>query len=519
MMDVHAPRLQWVGPLPPRRTGIAAYCDDFLRAVDGLWGIDLFLEDGSNAPRLATVRDAGRRAPDPSKPTVIHLGNSEHHERGFQTALEIEGVVVLHDVVLHHAMLVRHLRQRSEAEYWRELRERYGEAGVAVGQQIIAGRPVENLQDYPLSERFIERARLVIVHSEHARREVERHVPGANVMRVPMGIPLPAELDRDTARRAIGIPSSQFLVASITHVNPHKRLPVVLRAIRRLVTRLPETRFVIAGSQSDSADMLREVRLLGLDQVVTCLGYVDDPTARLLAAAADACVNLRYPSTGETSASLLRLLGSGRPVLITDDGSGSEVPSHVALKIRPDEYEVDVIEAALFELANSESLRKEVGKAAREWVSREHSMGAAVDGYRRALRAACGIELPGMPDPIIPERLEVEPRGLAAEANRPRALASDVIGAALSELGLGPDLPIVRDAAEAIRELGLHRVRVRQAGVDECRPSAKLIERIRCPNCGGSVTAENARVSCKTCGSQYPLVNGAPDLRAGGRIR
>lgn len=506
-------RVQWVGPLPPRRTGIAGYCDDFLRAVDGLWDVDLFLESGSRLPKLSTIRDAGERCPDPALPTVIHLGNSEHHERAFQTALDLEGVIVLHDVVLHHAMLVRHLRTRSEADYWAELRRRYGSDGVAVGEQIVAGRPVEDLQDYPLSERYIERARMVIVHSEHARQQVMRHVPGAKVVRVPMGVPLPAEIGRDEARYALDIPESQFVVASITHVNPNKRIPVVLRAIRRLATRLPETRFIIAGSQSDSEDMRREVRLLGLEGIVSCLGYVDAVTARLLAAASDACVNLRYPSTGETSASLLRLLASGRPVLITDDGSGSEVPSSVAVKIKPDEFEVEIIEAALFELAGNESLRNEVGQAARAWVSREHSMGAAVDGYRHALQAAYDVELPGLPDPVVPEHLPRAKRG-RLQRRRPGTIAGEVVGEALSELGVGPDLPIVRDAAEAIHELGIERIRSRQSAGDAPCPTDRLIEKLACPHCGGGLRPADDELACHACGKRLRLVDGVPDFRA-----
>ncbi len=35
---------------------------------------------------------------------------------------------------------------------------------------------------------------------------------------------------------------------------------------------------------------------------------------------------LRHPTAGETSASLLRLLGAGRPTLVTATGSFAELP-------------------------------------------------------------------------------------------------------------------------------------------------------------------------------------------------
>ena len=52
----------------------------------------------------------------------------------------------------------------------------------------------------------------------------------------------------------------------------------------------------------------------------------------LYASAADICLNLRYPSAGETSATLLRLLAAGRAVMITDQVRELDFPDSVVAR-------------------------------------------------------------------------------------------------------------------------------------------------------------------------------------------
>ncbi|MEZ4571954.1 MAG: glycosyltransferase family 4 protein, partial [Thermomicrobiales bacterium] len=385
-------KIQWVGPAPPLRTGIAAYSADFFRAVDGRWNIDVMLEKGSGAGNYDSIRTTNTL--DPDVPTIIHIGNSEFHDRAYSAAHEISAVVVLHDVVLHHARAARMLRLGQSREYWRELQREYGAAGVDAGRALLAGRDLHDVEAFPLCESFVRNARVAVVHSEYAAQSILSRVPDANVRVVPMGIPIPAQIPRSEARNVLGISPSSFVIASVTHVNPNKRLPVVLRALRRLVARDSDVMLILAGTGTDDDALSVEIRMMGLQDNVRQLGYVDDTLARLVAASADACVNLRYPTTGETSASLLRLLGAGLPVLVSDAGTSGELPDGVGLKIPVDDFEVEMVTEVLWELAANCDFRTEAGKAARDFIVSHHSMVNEVDGYRAVLREAYEIYLP-----------------------------------------------------------------------------------------------------------------------------
>ena len=56
--------------------------------------------------------------------------------------------------------------------------------------------------------------------------------------------------------------------------------------------------------------------------------------------ATDLCLNLRYPTAGETSASLLRILAVGRPVVVSDYADFGDLPADLAVHIPPGEGEM-----------------------------------------------------------------------------------------------------------------------------------------------------------------------------------
>ncbi len=448
-------RVQFVTPLPPLASGIAQYSRDLLLAVSGQWPLNIVGEAGSESyPAFGT---SSLQTFKRGIPTIFQIGNSGFHRLAFQHARTESGILVLHDVVLHHGRAGELLRSRGGSSYLKLMRERYGNAGAEAVRDILAGRDIVDIGAFPLSEDYVERARVTVVHSEYARGLVEKVVPGAKVVVVPMGIPLPALVDQASARRALGLPEGAFVVASITHVNPFKRLPVVLRAMRRFIAREPNAILVVAGSVAPGIDLRRQVSLLNLDRNVRLLGYVTDDHARLVARAADACINLRYPSAGETSASLLRLLGAGRPVIVTDDAPMAEYPRNAVVPVPVDRFEDEMIAEVMFLLAQDERLRLEAGNAARAFIEQEHNLETTVLAYRAVVRKAFSIDLPK------PEGIELHEAPPADESNEPQVPHSRIDGTvadALSGLHLSGHDATIRTAAVALTDLKLHDLTV-----------------------------------------------------------
>ncbi|RIK47038.1 MAG: glycosyl transferase family 1 [Chloroflexi bacterium] len=516
-----APMLQYVSPLPPASTGIAQYSRDLLDAVDGVWNVDVYAEDGYSDPGWSTVRVRGRyrrRSIDPTVPTILHLGNSGFHELAYALARRRGAIIVLHDVVLHFGRLGEFLKHGRSSEYKREMFTRYGEEGARFAAQLLAGRRPESFVDFPLCEEFVERSAATVVHSDYARHLVERWVPGARVLRVPMGVPLPALVPRTDARAALNIPTEAFVVASITHVNPFKRLPVVLEAMRFVVRERPEAVLIIAGTVAPGIDLEAQISSLGLQRHVHSIGYVTDDHARLLARAADVAVNLRYPTAGETSASLLRLLGAGLPVLITDDGAADEFDSAGTIRIPVDIGEIESIASTLIRLAENRDERDELGERSRGFVVREHSMAAAVDGYRAVVEAVSGQLLPAVEEMTLDERIPAPPVAVGeqvyAEAIKPwDATVAD----ALIALRLDGHDETIRTVARHMADLRLDAAFSSDGNgesrmADDLPIRRELLEILACPACQSELELDGQRLVCTSCGRQYQIDNGIPIL-------
>jgi hypothetical protein len=164
----------------------------------------------------------------------------------------------------------------------------------------------------------------------------------------------------------------------------------VFRALRDLREIYPTLRYLLVGSVSPNYDVRAAVARAGLEQTVTVTGYVDRAAFEEYVAAADICVNLRHPTAGETSASLLRLLGAGRPTLVTSSGSFAELPAGVAAQVDPDASEGELIVAYCRLLLDGPDLAAALGAGAQAYVAREHTLDGAAAGYMRFLAARYG---------------------------------------------------------------------------------------------------------------------------------
>lgn len=393
-------RIAYASPVNPAPSGISDYSEELLPYLGQYAEIILYVDDRlrpSNTRMTAALevrpvgslpRDHARR---PYDAIVYHMGNSPVHS-GIWTALQRQpGVVVLHELVLHHFMLgyAANVLRNPEA-YASEAARRYGVEGQRVAQLMLRGRLSEAAFAMPLSEQVLETAIGLIAHSRYVLERASTLRPGLPMAQVPMGVPLPPQIPRAEARQRLGLPEDALILASFGHINPYKRLDAVLRALRILREQHPRLRYLLVGSSSPNYDVRAAVARAGLADLVSITGYVERSTFEDHLAAADICLNLRHPTAGETSASLLRLLGAGRPTLVTASGSFAELPPDVAAQVDLDASEGDLIVAYCHLLATRPDIAAALGANARAFVAREHTLQGAAAGYIRFLAACYG---------------------------------------------------------------------------------------------------------------------------------
>ena len=389
-------------------TGIADYSELLLTSLAQSDGDGITVEafcPPSVAPQSFPVRDPTmfpktfRR----SDRTMFHLGNSEHHDFLYPYLFDHPDILVLHDLVVHHARLnafmespklrdyradmgdtTKRARARVQLDAYRaEVAEAYPKNGAAIAEIAIRIGGGNLLYAYPLYEHLVRRSRLTLVHGTTARDEILERCPQSDVKRVRMGISPPDVVDREKARERLGLPDG-LLLASFGLVTPEKRIGTALRALARLRASGIDARYVLVGGTVDHYDARAETVALGVADAVIVAGRVSEESFWLYAFAADICLNLRYPSAGETSATLLKLLACGRPVMVTDQIHVADFPDSVVARARL-EGDEDGLYCDLVDLIRAPHRRRELSESSLAFVLREHSVEAMVGDYLEAL--------------------------------------------------------------------------------------------------------------------------------------
>lgn len=388
-------KLAYFSPLSPIHSGVSAYSEDLLPYLADYAEIDLFVDNYERAnlsvveqfaayPRL--VYGSLRWAYDAS---IYHLGNNLYHEGIYRSSLHYPGIVVLHDCVLHGLVGGMTLVRGDRSRYIREMSYCNGLEGSRRGWRIANNKEPPPSYGVPLNRRVLDISLGIIVHSDSARRLVLQSAPCARVAKVNMGIPLlfTSPQAKARAREKLGLSSDCLLVASFGFISREKRLEVLLSAFARLLQDRPDARCMLVGKPLAGYQVEPLVRSRGLDEHVAVTGYLPYNAYKEAMQAADIAVNLRYPTMGETSASVLRLLSLGVPTIVSKVGWFDELPDDCCSKVSPGEGEEEALWRRMRRLATDRQEREEMGERARDYVTNNHSLHEAARCYVALIQA------------------------------------------------------------------------------------------------------------------------------------
>jgi glycosyltransferase involved in cell wall biosynthesis len=377
-------RLDYLSPLPPVRSGIADYSVDLLPHLAAGADVRLIQLPGQPvAPEvaarwpLAPFEAAGRDEQGARLP-LYQMGNNRWHEAVLRLAFELPGVLTLHDVLLHHVLLDVTLGRHEYAAYVERLTRDHGWIGQAAavvkrwgayGDAVVFALPAHRA--------LLRSQRGVLVHSAWAAGVIREEDPEIRVRAIPMGIPLPPPADPAAGRRLrqrFGLPLDAPVLGSFGFQTPIKRTGAVIQALAR--PGLERVHLLVVGEVSPAVDLEGEARRAGVAERVHVTDFLPYEDFEAAIAAVDLCLNLRYPTAGETSASLLRVLAMGVPAIVSDYAQFADLPDEVALRVplgNEEVAEADALAALLRDLlARPERLRA-MGEAARELIRVRHA--------------------------------------------------------------------------------------------------------------------------------------------------
>lgn len=393
-------RIAYFSPLPPAPSGIAAYSATVLGALRAAADITLFVDDDllpqlalDDLPPVRAISSFGGPLAERFHVCVYQMGaNTRFHAAIYATLHRYPGITVLHDLNLASFFGDLYLMRGQVAEYTRLIAAAYGQPGLEAVRAAHRGATAYDVARYPLFEPVVQRSLGTIMHSAFAAAQVRRRCPGAAVAQTQLPVALnAAHLDAAAARRQLGYADSDQLVAAFGYAAPQKRLDPLLAAAARLRPDFPQLRLAIVGKVIDGYDLAAHIEARGLAEITRTTGYVDDAAMRAYLAATDIGVNLRYPTLGESSATLVELMAAGKPTLVSAVDAFAELPDAACVKIAVgagEEAEITEIAAALHTQLTDVALRQHIGAQARRYAENHCTPTQIAQQYMQFIEAA-----------------------------------------------------------------------------------------------------------------------------------
>jgi glycosyltransferase involved in cell wall biosynthesis len=357
-----------VCPWPPTRSGVADYCYKLVKALAKSVRTVVYtpslepvaLEGVKVLPLERLARDF-----DKFRNVFYHIGNGMDHVEIFKVAWERPGISVFHDYNIHP--FTQFAFQKQEPSRYENLLRYYGELGVRLLEEVNRFGFVP-WQAVAMSEPLAARSRGVLVHSGWVRKKLELH--NANIAASYLGVDLVAPEVEVREVESSGLSSRVHTVGVFGFVNKHKRIDAVFSAISKVQASGIPVQLWIVGEVNDPDISLATIAKQAevSDETWTHQGYVPPERFDLLMRECDVVVNLRYPTMGESSASLMHALSLGKPSIVSDVGQFAELPTGVVLKCSVGEDEVDHLATQLCDLFMNPALRMEYSRRALDFV-------------------------------------------------------------------------------------------------------------------------------------------------------
>lgn len=306
---------------------------------------------------------------------LYQMGNNiRYHAKIYKTLRRFPGMMTLHDVNLHSFYGELFLKQNQPAGYAREMAYGYGHSGIKHARRLSHGDLRDHkIQHYPLFERVVQSSLGVVVHSRFAYRSVNSRCPQTPIAHIPhLQEDLSTQLlPPDSAKAKLGLAPGSLLLASFGYIAPSKRIEVALRACAHLFQQFPQLNYALVGQIAEGYNLRVLLSELNLENRVQLVGYAGETTFQTYLSATDIGINLRYPSLGETSGTLLRLMGAAKPVLVSNVDAFAELPDDACIKISVNDQEQEAVETALMTLIADETLRRQMGRQALTYIRHE----------------------------------------------------------------------------------------------------------------------------------------------------
>jgi glycosyltransferase involved in cell wall biosynthesis len=397
------PKLAYVSPLPPERSGISDYSAELLPALSEHYDIevvviqdkvtDSWIQENCHIRSVEWFKANGHRFDR----VLYHFGNSSFHQHMFELLRSIPGVVVLHDFYL--SAVINHMDALGYSpNYFNEaLYHSHGYAGLLERDQVKDVADI--IWKYPCSLEVIEKSIGTIVHSENSIRLAKfwYSEEKSKLKVIPHLRVKPPNIDVYSARKKLGLSSSAFIVCAFGIMGSHKLNHSLLLAWLDSDLASNKDCYLVFVGANDSGDYGLELSSLiskhPNGKSVHITRWCDQDIYRNYLAVADLGVQLRTLSRGETSGTVLDCMNYGLATIVNANGSMADLPDNAVYKLR-DDFDVSELTIALESLWRDKDRRQQIGSQAKKIIFEKHDPVSCAEKYLVAIESSYKVNKP-----------------------------------------------------------------------------------------------------------------------------
>lgn len=413
---VTIPKLAWVSPLPPDNGGVAAYSASLLHEIGADYSVTLVTSHRADAlpedlrlfPRVKPdvydlLSQRGEFLP------VVHIcnnvaqGATPFEWQWRSRRKHCDALAIVHDLNIHGFLLDYMVRNESPSAgcgregYRALLGHAHGEAGIQEAGQVLESGQFPDIPRFPCHRYITQVSRAVVTHSLWGKARLENCSDAAPVFLMPLGIEHPLRADETSVarfRNERSADSGDMLIVCAGFLEPSRRIDVVIAALANLARLGVSAKLVLAGKAEPSHRewLGRVAEAHNVRGRVEFLDYLsrDDEFLTCLAAA-DVVVHLRHPTNGESSATILRALSLGRPVIVSNSDSYRELPDELCWKVDADKHEQALLTEYLKVLLTRPDVRQVIGVTAPDYIARHHAWPAIAGRFKAIVREVVSL--------------------------------------------------------------------------------------------------------------------------------
>lgn len=389
------PKLAYISPLPPERSGISDYSAELLPELARHYDIEVIVAQSYVSDRwiraCLPIRsvDYFMKNADHFDRVLYHFGNSIFHQHMFGLLNRFPGVVVLHDFYLGH---VHEWMEQVFPGIW--TRELYNSHGYrALWDKSNENYVNEVVFKYPCNFCVLGKALGIIVHSNYSIALADQwygNPIAKHFVAIPMLRGSTKKVEIYEARSRLGLHTDDFLVCSFGVLGPIKQNHRLLKAfLNSEMLKDPRCKLIFVGENDGGEygrELLETISKSKLKERIIITGWVDEEIFYNYLSAADLAVQLRTISRGESSAAVFDCMNHALPTIVNSNGSLLELPSDAVWKL-PDRFKLDELIMALETLWHNPDIRLALGARAYEKILTEHSPRLCANMYVKAIEA------------------------------------------------------------------------------------------------------------------------------------